>query len=129
MNTEARVLATLNKIKEVQSKRKDLGAIEDAIQGQLDAFNEKANNLKLFMDNLASVTSELNDAYRQFQPILETFKELYRQSDGYDEDYNSLLGDAEELDTYGINTGPTWMMIDDLWGSVLTDADDLNRNF
>jgi len=44
MNTEARVLATLNKIKEVQSKRKDLGAIEDAIKAEVERLQNEARD-------------------------------------------------------------------------------------
>lgn len=45
MNTEARVLAMLNKVKEVQAqKQQNLGAIEDAIKSEVERLQNEARD-------------------------------------------------------------------------------------
>lgn len=100
MNTEARVLATLNKIKEVQSKR-ELGAIEDAV-------NEAKSVLKNSNDQMVSVTRQLETgiatAEQAMSELISNLSDVMRQAD---DEFYSLQMEAfkqqADLDNLGIS--------------------------
>ena len=84
MNTEARVLATLNKIKEVQSKRKDLGAIEDAFNQQIQIKEELSSKMEYIYLEVESEYANIKDAIQSFISLSQSLKEEW---DGYWTEY------------------------------------------
>jgi hypothetical protein len=119
METQARVLATLNKLKEVQAqKQQKLGVIEDAINEQLNdldnqaqEFIDKSQSLYIAIenffnmrDNLISELSEANsidinnvytllESYEEVQNYTDIDRELYMQL----EDIESVLQASQEI--------------------------------
>jgi hypothetical protein len=117
MNTEARVLATLNKIKEVQTKR-NLGAIEDAV-------NEVKNNLRLKENEMSSIINELSsqieNIVRQSRALAEELQTSLMESTRYSDLELEYISMAEELDNLGI---PFDNILSEL-GSNYSDAYDV----
>jgi len=101
MNTEARVLATLNKIKEVQSKRKDLGAIEDAVKEVQDNIFTIVTNIETLLYSLNTETEQIVDGMfgyaMQAKDMVTTAQSTY---DEYEAEYLKL---AQELDALGLS--------------------------
>ncbi len=103
MNTEARVLATLNKIKEVQSKRQDLGVIEDAIQNAKDEML----TLETEMDDI--INSYNQDLYSARQSFIDAQSFLQEVQKDYTSRFNNLIEEYKgvEQDLYFVKDAST----------------------
>ena len=125
MNTEQRVLSNFNKFKEVQSKKKqNLGIIQDAVFEQKLQFLERVGKLKQYMDDMAVADSDLTEALNNIEPLKNNFLELYSEFSRQITEYDALSEMADELDNFNVETGPDWMMIYDLFESVLVDSNE-----
>ena len=122
MNTEARVLATLNKIKEVQSKRKDLGAIADAVNEGKAQFYADASELNDYDLELTSLTDMIYNAVQNLKPELES---LLQSKSKYNDLYYKLEEQAIELNDYGIEVGSEWPRVKDSYGYTVDTANEL----
>lgn len=79
MNTEARVLAMLNKVKEVQTKR-NFGAIEDAIEDSKAEALSWIQTMRINYDDLENTIAETLDKIQIEIDILDSYsKELQEE--------------------------------------------------
>ncbi len=81
MNTEARVLAMLNKVKEVQAQKKQsLGAIEDAIEDSKAEALSWIQTMRINYDDLENTIAETLDKIQIEIDILDSYsKELQEE--------------------------------------------------
>jgi hypothetical protein len=126
MNTEARVLATLNKIKEVQSKRKDLGAIEDAINEVKNSLQGREETiLTIINDFRAKIQKAEQDAVAVAE-YLQT--ELQSAGMDYNEAEADYLAISKELDDMGISYESSLSDLGSNWNELYDQADNLIFN-
>ena len=111
MNTQRQVFEKLAKQK--------LGVIEDAVNEQKADFYERVGKLKQFMDDMAGADRDLTEALDAMEPLKQNFLSLYNDLSEQISEYEGLWQVAEELENYGVDAGPDWMMIDDLFGDVV----------
>ena len=113
MNTENRVLATLNKFKEVQKvKKENLGAIEDAIAEEIGNLESRAQKfiddtdiLYTAIDNffntrdqlISDLSSNSNFDINAYYLLLEEIDEARQYSDAFSADTYLRLEDIESV--------------------------------
>jgi len=102
METQARVLAMLNKTKEVRKQRKqNLGAIEDAISEVKSLLDDNASDIVSVIDNyyqdVSGIVNQVNDLASELLTIIQDASAKFS-------DYESkYLQTALELDNLGIS--------------------------
>jgi hypothetical protein len=118
METQARVLATLNKLKEVRLKKQNLGAIEDAI-----------NNVKNNADEIISKLTEIKSNFfaevdNSVGLILTECDYLGMISTDYQSQFENLENElniiTEELKTFDIEYNDTELSVlkDEMGGLI-----------
>ena len=99
MNTEARVLATLNKIKEVQSKKQSLGIVEDILTetySQLSDLQSQMKNIYLQLDdNINSTFDNISSEIDSLGTDANNYKNEYTVL------YDKFYGLIDDLGQYG----------------------------
>jgi predicted alpha-1,6-mannanase (GH76 family) len=126
METQARVLATLNKLKEVKAQKQNLGAIEDAIRGEQEAFTNDAVQIKRYMDDMSLLAMELEDGFQRLASIGDTFLAKYNQIDDYYNAYDTLVEKQREFEEFGMSpVSPDWMMVRDMFEDEVGRYNDL----
>lgn len=127
METQARVIATLNKLKQVQAqKQQRLGTIEDAIRGEQDAFTNDAVKIKAYMDDMSQLSMELEDALQGIASLGDTFLSKFNQLDQYYNGYDTLVEKEREFEEFGISPlSPDWMMVRDMFEDEVARYNDV----
>jgi len=102
MNTEQRVLAMLNKTKEIKlAKKENLGAIEDAIKEAQDNISAQVANIDTILYNLINETDQIVSGIQGFANQAKDM--ISRAQSFYDEYEAEYLRLSQELDALGLN--------------------------
>jgi len=102
METQAKVLAMLNKIKQVREARKEnLGAIEDAIKEVQGTLVDISQQTALVID---TYDRDVSDIINQVAILASDLITIIQDASSKYSDYeNKYLQTANELDSLGIN--------------------------
>lgn len=126
MNIENEIFKRLQKLKsERLAKKENLGAISDLIREEQMLFNDEAGKLKLFMDEMSELTTEIEDALRTIEPIVETFISKFEEIRDMYNLFDDLLQRSDDLAEYGLETNsPDWEMVVDMFESEVNRYED-----
>jgi hypothetical protein len=126
MNIENEIFKRLQKLKsERLAKKENLGAISDLIREEQMLFNDEAGKLKLFMDEMSELTTEIEDALRIIQPLAETFMSKFEEIRDMYNMFDDLLQRSDDLAEYGLETSsPDWEMVVDMFDSEVNRYED-----
>jgi DNA repair ATPase RecN len=93
METQSRVIATLNKLKEQHSQKQKLGAIEDAIKEALDQMTQLQNDMnKCYIDLETELGGVLENISQEVDYALSS-------SASYQMQYDELKAQWDEMAT------------------------------
>ena len=123
METQARVMATLNKVKEARAKKQEkLGAIEDAIKEVQENLIAKEKEMTSIVTELGTQIENIKNKSRLLAEDLST---SLREASIFDELELEYIAIANELDNLGIPYNTSLQQLQNDYSNGYDIADEL----
>jgi len=127
METQIRVIASINKLKQIQAEKKQqLGAIEDAINSVKQDLENYGDMLLTLVDDYSA---DLEDAKSRARELADFVSTLMIEADGgYREYEQSYINVSAELDSLDIPYDNILLDVQERFNEIKNEADTLSFN-